>query len=289
MSVPVIIDLPKGYRRIDWPGRLGRVAVVVGGPRQPRGAALLVPGYTGSKEDYFALLEPLAELGWAVAAVDLPGMAESDGPAEAEHYGLSPIAGDVVQMLRLWSQHTSGVHLVGHSVGGLIAREAALQAPGAVASLTLYDSGPAQVGQQAQADASLLAAALASHSPGQVQVLKESMDAAAGRPAPPPHIAAFLRRRWDATSVGHLLALGQIARTAPDRLDALAGLIAGKPLPAMVLYGEREEVWPLSDFPELAARLGAREVVIPDAGHSPAVENPDAMVAALDAFWHCAP
>jgi pimeloyl-ACP methyl ester carboxylesterase len=35
----------------------------------------------------------------------------------------------------------------------------------------------------------------------------------------------------------------------------------------------------------MAERLGARYVVIPDAAHSPAVENPAGTVATLLAFW----
>jgi pimeloyl-ACP methyl ester carboxylesterase len=35
----------------------------------------------------------------------------------------------------------------------------------------------------------------------------------------------------------------------------------------------------------MAERLDARYAVIPDAAHSPAVENPDATVAALLSFW----
>jgi pimeloyl-ACP methyl ester carboxylesterase len=35
----------------------------------------------------------------------------------------------------------------------------------------------------------------------------------------------------------------------------------------------------------MARRLGARHVVLPDAVHSPAVESPEATVAALLDFW----
>ncbi len=37
---------------------------------EPRGTALLLPGYTGSKEDFIAMLAPLAEAGYRVVAVD---------------------------------------------------------------------------------------------------------------------------------------------------------------------------------------------------------------------------
>ncbi|TGB13279.1 alpha/beta hydrolase, partial [Streptomyces palmae] len=42
-----------------------------------RGTALLVPGFTGSKEDFIALLEPLATAGFRVVAVDGRGQYET--------------------------------------------------------------------------------------------------------------------------------------------------------------------------------------------------------------------
>ncbi len=289
MSVPVTTEVPGDYRRVTWQGRLGPVAAVVGRPPQPQGAVLLVPGMTGSKEDYFALLRPLYERGWAVAAVDLPGMSESEGPADAD-YSLSALGRDVVGMLRQASGGSARVHLVGHSVGGLIAREAVLLAPQDVASLTLYDSGQAAVGPSARQEIDALAAALRIHTPGQVQLLKEALDEAAGKPVPGPLIAEFLRRRWALTSTGHLLGMAHTALTAPDRVDELAALARAHGVPLLVLYGAADtETWSQLDFAALADRLACGTAVIPDAAHSPAVENPRAMVDALDTFWRSRP
>ena len=41
----------------------------------------------------------------------------------------------------------------------------------------------------------------------------------------------------------------------------------------------------VDDFARLATGAATATAVIPDAEHSPAVENPAATVAALDAFW----
>jgi len=288
MSVPVTVDLPDGFRRVAWPGRLGDVAAVHGTPDRARGTALLIHGFTGSKEDYFAVLEPLHRLGWSVAAVDLPGMAESEGPDEPAHYSLAGLGADIADMV---GQLAAGpVHVVGHSVGGILAREAVLLAPELVRSLTLYDSGTARVGPTAAADIELLHAALQHHTPGQVQLLKEAMDETAGNPAPPAEIVAFLRERWNDTSPGHLLGMADIARSAPDRVSALAALRRETGLPIMVLYGAQDtDVWDVGDFADLGRRLQADTVALPGTGHSPAVEDPAAMVAALDRFWSEAP
>jgi pimeloyl-ACP methyl ester carboxylesterase len=54
----------------------------------------------------------------------------------------------------------------------------------------------------------------------------------------------------------------------------------------LVLYGAHaDETGSTADFAELADRLACPAVVVPDAEHSPAVEDPGTMIAALDAFW----
>jgi pimeloyl-ACP methyl ester carboxylesterase len=285
VSVPITIALPTGYRRVAWPGRLGSVAAVVGDPPQAEGAVLLVHGFTGSKEDYFALLEPLHRRGWAVAAIDLPGMAESEGPEDPAQYRIDLLAADLVGLLRGWAAEQGPVHLVAHSVGGIIAREAVLRSTADVASLTLYSSGPGPVGTAAQSDARLLLDVLAQVSPGQVQVLKEQLDAQAGVPAPPRQVAAFLRRRWQRTSAGHLRALADLALAPPDRREPLQRALRVAGIPALMLWGENDEVWDSEAFSALADQLAAAAVVVPGAGHSAAVEAPVAMVEALDAFW----
>lgn len=287
MSVPVSIDLPSGYRRVVWPGRLGPIAAVVGGPDAPVGQALLLPGLTGSKEDYFAILPDLLAMGWAVAAVDLPGMFESVGTRDPNDFTLQHLVSDVLAML----PHCSGtpVHLVGHSAGGLIARHVAVAQPDALASLTLYASGCGSVVPEARTNAVLLRDLLATTEPAAVHRLKTALDQAAGRPLPAAAIEQFLARRWAQTAAGHLMGMADLTLSAPDLLDELAVLSGDGRLPVMALYGEHDNgTWSLSDFAMLGRRAATRTTVIPGAEHSPAVENPSAMAAALDEFWRTA-
>ena len=48
-----------------------------------RRPALLIPGYTGSKENFLPVLEPLAAAGRTVVAIDLRGQYQSP-PAQTE-------------------------------------------------------------------------------------------------------------------------------------------------------------------------------------------------------------
>lgn len=285
VSIPVAVTPPSGFARVEWPGRMGPIAAVIGESETECGRALLVPGLTGSKEDYFAILGPLRDCGWSVAAVDLPGMYQSAGTDEEADYRLELLAGDVVAMVRYWGRGQR-VHLVGHSVGGLVARHAALLALDSLASLTLYASGCGSLSAAATANAQMLREALRHASPEQVHAMKAELDRQRGRPDPAPEVAALLAQRWRGTTAAHLRAMALIGLSAPDLVEELAALSGSGGLPILVLYGEDDdETWNLESFAELAARVATSTVVVPGAAHSPAVENPAAMADALSHFW----
>ena len=77
------------------------------------GTVLLAPGFTGSKEDFLDLLPLLRD--WTVIALDHRGQYESP---RAQEYSLRLWADD---LCRIAQSCQPPVHLVGHSLGGLIA------------------------------------------------------------------------------------------------------------------------------------------------------------------------
>lgn len=56
--------------------------------------------------------------------------------------------------------------------------------------------------------------------------------------------------------------------------------VAATGLPVWVGHGELDDAWPLGAQADLAHRLGTEVVVLPGLGHSPAVEDPEALAAA---------
>ncbi|MFF4084777.1 alpha/beta fold hydrolase [Streptomyces sp. NPDC001777] len=242
-----------------------------------RGSALLLPGYTGSKEDFVALLEPLSAAGYRTVAVDGRGQYESEGTDRQETYEQSELARDVLAQAAALEAGEGGVHLLGHSLGGQIARAAVLLDASPFRSLTLMSSGPAEVVEAQQLKVKMLGDALATLTMAQVWDAMRAFD--------PPEDAATdgedLRRRWLRHRPAQLIATGRQLATEPDRVAELAA--AG--LPLHVLSGERDDVWPVPLLDEMATRLDARRTRIAGAEHSPNTDRPQETAAALVAFW----
>ena len=275
----VSATLPDGARRTSYDVPRGPLAGMELSAARPRGTVLLVPGFSGSKEDLAPLLPPLAAGGWRVAALDLRGQYESRGPDHGSAYTVAALAGDVLAVADLLGGR---VHLVGHSFGGLVCRAAALLRPAALASLTLLSSGPQALTGPRVDNLALLPDVLAAG--GMAAIADASEALAAVDPAgqdQPGHVRAFLRERWLASSPAGLLAMADALRTEPDRVDALRATA----LPVLVLHGEDDDAWSPQVQAQMAARLRAAYGVVPQARHSPAVENPEATAEALLAFW----
>lgn len=243
---------------------------------------LLVPGYTGSKEDFAPLFTPLAEGGQRVVALDQRGQYESPGGDDPQAYTVSALATDLLAVADDLVGPRQKVHLLGHSFGGLVARAAVLARPAQFASITLMSSGPDRlVGPRAEVLAQL--APLLDRG-GLPMVYEAMQQLAAADPAviaPPPELAEFLRTRFLASSAAALRAMAAAMTSEPDRVS----LLVATGVPVLVLHGAGDDAWSPQVQTEMAQRLGAKHVVIPDAMHSPALDNPDATVAALLDFW----
>lgn len=249
-------------------------------PADAHSTVLLLPGYTGSKEDFIALLEPLTAAGFRVLSVDGRGQYETDAGGRENPYEQAELARDVLaQAAAADATPPGGLHLLGHSLGGQIARAAVLLDPAPFRSLTLMSSGPAEIDPAQQQKARLLSDALGRWSMDEVWRLMRAMD--------PPEDADTgggedMHRRWLRHDPAQLIATGAQLSSEPDRVDELAALS----LPVHVISGERDDVWPVPQFDDMARRLGARRSVIEGAEHSPNTARPKETAAALVAFWN---
>jgi pimeloyl-ACP methyl ester carboxylesterase len=280
VSTPPFLELPAGVRAttVDTPG--GALAALRAEPVDPTGApALLVPGYTGSKEDFIAVLAPIAAAGHEVLAIDQRGQYESPGEDDPSSYDVKVLADDVLAVLAGLSGGPA--HLVGHSFGGLVVRAAALADPSAVRSLTLMSSGPAAVPAPADTNVALMVQALPVMDLETIWTAKRQLEAQLELEPAPPAIEAWLHDRFVANHPVGLRRVAEQLLSEPDRTDELAAL----DLRVLVTFGDRDDVWPPALQAEMADRLGAAAVVLPDAGHSPAADLPQVTAQALLAFW----
>jgi len=257
----------------------GPVALLEAGPEQGQ-PVLFVPGYTGSKEDFAPLLEPLAGAGFRAVAMDQRGQFQSPGVPDPAAYTVPALAADVLAVV---DSLGAAVHVVGHSFGGLVGRAAVIERPAAFRSLALIGSGPSAIGGERRQRMDLLEPLLASGGTAAVYAVLEKYAEYADPTwaATPPPLKRFLKRRFIATDDLGLREMGNALRSEPDRVAELAATA----VPVLVSYGEGDDAWPPPVQDAMAARLGACRAVIPGAAHSPAMDNPEGLLRALTDFW----
>jgi pimeloyl-ACP methyl ester carboxylesterase len=236
---------------------------------------VLVHGYVGdARSTWRPQLAALSDE-FTVVACDLPGAGASADPPE--DFGLTGYADCLARFVA--ALELGPVHLVGLSLGGILAIEATRRHPSLVATLVLasayagwYGSLPAEA-----ADRRLAQALRLSEVPAEafVAALLPTMFAAA--PAA-QDVDAFRA----AMLAVHPVGFRALARAcAVDLRAALAGIAT----PTLLLYGERDERAPLRVAQQLHAAIPASTLVIlPRVGHVCSIEAPEAFNREVRAF-----
>jgi pimeloyl-ACP methyl ester carboxylesterase len=173
---------------------------------------------------------------------------------------------------------------VGNSLGGLLALRLALSEPARVDALVLVDSagfGRAVNPAFTSVNVPLLGEAAIPFWRTAVGAYQRAWGRTALLFAHPP---GSVPREWLAEqcrlarSPGYLEAHLTALRTLVNRLGLLE-------MPTLVVWGERDRVFPRSQAKRAAARLREGSLaLIPECGHMPHVECPDRFLAALDGF-----
>lgn len=237
------------------------------------GHVLLVPGWTGSKEDFTPILPLLSAAGLAVTAYDQRGQFETPGTPD-DDYSLAGLAQDALAVAEAAAGTDLASHLLGHSFGGLVAQHAVIDHPDRWTSLSLLSSGPGALTSSPTRPLEQMAEAI-----GTVPLLDihQAREAGVERPA---DIAEFMERRFTSNAEASLRAITQHLIDAPDVVDA----VRATGLPAWVGRGVDDDAWPHAQQDDMATRLGTRVHVIDPSAHSPAVENPIGLINAWRPF-----
>ncbi len=247
---------------------------------------MLLHGFTGSKEDFTEWLDPLAEAGWHAVAPDHRGHGKSSKPDSENAYSIAILAHDALSLADQlgWSHFV----LLGHSMGGFISQDVSFSAPERLDALVLMDTGHGAV---TSIDPELVSAAV---SVVRTRGIDALADILLGRESPldtPAHrrlmaerpgFAQFEDYKFRAASPHLYAALAAELMTLPDSLEKLRHLPPD--LPTLVIVGEQDTPFVDASREMQSAIPDARLAVIPDAGHSPQFENPEAWWKVLSTF-----
>ncbi|MBU6264974.1 MAG: alpha/beta hydrolase [Actinomycetales bacterium] len=243
------------------------------------GTALLVPGYTSSADTFNMLLQPLSERGYKVVSFSQRGQCLSEGPDETDGYALARLGKDIHEVIQKLGLGTD-VHLLGHSFGGVVSIEAVLQDHSPFASLTMWNSGPRNMG----GDLLEQRAGLLEHGPRAYFVgnqLATGQDPEADIKGELNIIEQYYYDRLMSTNPVQLEAGINILIDQVDRTLELSRT----GIPVLVSHGANDDAWPVEMQRVMAEQLGADYWVIANAGHSAHADRTHASAQLLATFW----
>ncbi|MFC6715442.1 alpha/beta hydrolase [Branchiibius cervicis] len=123
-------SLPHGVEPVRFETEVGPLTGLHAAPvGSDHGTVLLIPGFTGSKEDFLDFMPLLASAGYDTWAYSQRGQADSAAPEGQQCYTLDAFTADAMSVAQLVARQGRPLHLVGHSFGGVVAREAAIDSP----------------------------------------------------------------------------------------------------------------------------------------------------------------
>lgn len=259
--------LPEGTERDLFEAPSGPLARIAFGPAHGT-RVLLIPGATGSKEDFVLMLPLLAAAGYRVESFDLAGQYESyrAGPwnlvPPRARYDAELFLDDLLAVLESGG---APAHVLGYSFAGTLAQRALVAAPDLFASLTLLSSPP-EPGQAFRNIKRIgpLSAFTNAHQGAALMLwgIRNNFNRV------PPGRLAFVRERFTLTrrdSVDDIIA--EMMRTPDLRTEVAAARI-----PKLVAVGTHD-LWPIELHDRSARELGARLAVY-ETGHSPCETAP---------------
>jgi pimeloyl-ACP methyl ester carboxylesterase len=243
---------------------------------------VLVHGFTGSSDDFVDVLPALAERGHTVL-VDQRGHGDSTNTGDGYHF--DQLVDDLVGFLD--ARGIARCDLLGHSMGGMVALRFALAHPDRLASLVLMDTSPGPIEVMPKAVRRGVADLGRTQGMGAVyRLMRENMGATSLPAAMQRRIEELGERYWERIEAN-------LEGMDPEAFDALGNALGDHlpvtarlgsiGVPTTIIVGAEDE--PFLE-PSEAMAIGVADavlVVVPDAAHSPQVENEEAWLAAIHA------
>jgi pimeloyl-ACP methyl ester carboxylesterase len=245
---------------------------------------VLVHGFTGSRDDWADVLPALAELGPTIT-LDQRGHGGSTNPGRPEAYSLERLVLDLTAFLD--AMEIERCNLLGHSMGGMVCLRLVLEHPERVASLVLMDTSPGPI-DSASWEILEIGAKIARE-----QGMAKLFTAMRARASQDPARPAAERRAEERMGAERYW---ERVRAKIEAMDPEAFATLGRQLtdhegvedrlgeircPTTVLVGSEDTEF-LAPARRFEARIrGAKRVEIPEAAHSPQIENTELWLAAI--------
>jgi 2-hydroxy-6-oxonona-2,4-dienedioate hydrolase len=244
---------------------------------------LFIHGLGSSADRWLDIPDALSLLGFHAVAVDLPGFGQSDKPENMEYTirQFVQVVASFINKVGLIKTNTK-VSIVGHSLGGYIAAQLAIEYPNLVGKLVLIDTsgmldGPTPLLQQ------YLEVAM-NPTKQAVRAVLEQLVADPIR-IPDALVDGFIYRITNLQGAKHAFKSAfdnsVYTKIGVERLKQ----INENKIPPLIIWGRQDRLIPLHYFKIFQEAIrDSQAIIVEDAGHAPFAEKPAIVYEILRTF-----
>ena len=264
-------------RQAEAPAGQGTLPYLTAGPTNGE-VVLLLHGLFAQKEQWQEVLCALADAGYQPVAPDLPGYGQSRG------YGLDVYPLESQANLLHEFSRSSGLqpqHVAGNSMGGAIAALYTHSADAPAVRTLAFIGGTLGIGPWAEPVRTII---LSGNNPFIPQT-PEALDAElamllAKPPSLTPEVKQTILNPYQKDST-HFVQVWNIV----NLYGRVLAESPGDALPTLILWGAKDHVFDIASSKALAKKYPHHvQKTLPDTGHLPMIDNPEAVSAGYIAF-----